>query len=205
MLVLLGFLMLVVRPVEAQNRFVLLIKRIALLQVYLEYLQKGYAIARDGWETVRHITKGEFDLHTDYFRSLEKVNPVIKRNSAVAAVIDNEVRLVKAVVALRKRIVGDQSFGTDEVQYLYAVLDGLLSHLEKDMELFRLITEDRQVKMGDADRAGWIVRIAAQVRDRERFMANVTEIVEGLSRGRSVELNDLKTMQDIYSPSMERR
>lgn len=202
-LVLVVFLALMVEPAAAQNRFVLLIKRIALLQVYLEYLQKGYSIARDGWETVRHITKGEFDLHADYFRSLEKVNPAIKRYGTVATIVSSEARTVKAVVALRNHIRNAENFDEGEVRYLHAVLDGLLSHIEKDVELFHLVIKDGQLKMGDADRVEWIVRIAEQVGERERFVVAVTEAVEGLTKGRSRELRDARIIQRIYSPSFE--
>lgn len=202
-LVLLTFIALMVEPAAAQNRFVLLIKRIALLQVYLEYLEKGYSIARDGWETVRHITKGEFDLHEDYFRSLENVNPAIRRYGTVATIVSSEARTVKAVVALRNHIRNAENFDEGEVRYLHAVLDGILGNIEKDIELFHLIIKDGQLKMGDATRIEWIGRIVEQVEERERFVVTVTEAVEGLAKGRSGELKDTRTIQRIYSPSIE--
>jgi hypothetical protein len=200
MTMLFGFVFLMSGSVTAQNKFALLIKRIALLQVYLEYLQKGYSIARHGWETVHSITKGEFDLHADYFRSLEKINPAVKRLGALAAVISSESRMIKAAAALRKYVNSADHLEPEEVRYIYSVLDGLLSHIEKDMELFNLVTKDGKLKMGDASRVEWILKIASQVRERERFVAMVTASVQGLENGRADAFRDVLHMRDIASP-----
>ncbi len=40
-----------------------LIQQNAAFQVYLDYVQKGYAIAQKGLTTIGHIKQGDLDLH----------------------------------------------------------------------------------------------------------------------------------------------
>jgi len=55
-----------------------LLQQIAANKVYLDYIEKGYGIARNGLNTIQSIKKGDFNLHSDFVSSLIKVNPKIK-------------------------------------------------------------------------------------------------------------------------------
>lgn len=194
------FIVAMAAPVRGQNQFALLIKRIALLQVYLEYLQKGYSIARNGWQTVRNITKGEFDLHAQYFQSLEKVNPAIKRFGNGLSLLQTEIRMVRAVESLGKYARNCEQFSEAEIQYIKTVLDGLLGQVEKDVELFTLVISDGKVKMGDSDRVGWMERLEKELTRRNDFLQQVFATVHGLARSREAEGVETRTMRRFYLP-----
>jgi hypothetical protein len=55
-----------------------LLDQIAANKVFIDYAQKGYAIAKLGLNTIEDIKSGDFNLHRDLFHSLEIVNPSIK-------------------------------------------------------------------------------------------------------------------------------
>src|SRR5450432_4696186 len=62
-------------------------KQIALLQLYIGWIEKGYSIARSGLTLIGDIKRGELNLHTVFFSSLSSVKPDIKKYSKVAAII----------------------------------------------------------------------------------------------------------------------
>src|SRR5258706_14560273 len=64
-----------------------LLQQIAANKVYIDYLEKGYSIARNGLQTIQNIKKGDFNLHFNFFDSLKKVNPKIKGWAKVADII----------------------------------------------------------------------------------------------------------------------
>src|SRR5436190_21373731 len=64
-----------------------LLQQIAALQVYTQYLQKGYSIAKTGLTTIGNFKNGHFSLDKDFFASLENINPKIKKYSRVSDII----------------------------------------------------------------------------------------------------------------------
>src|SRR6185436_16805017 len=61
-----------------------LLDQIAANKVLIDYVEKGYAIAELGLTNIQDIKSGDFELHRDFFRSLEIVNPTIKGYVRVA-------------------------------------------------------------------------------------------------------------------------
>src|SRR5690606_38045577 len=59
------------RQKKTQRKY--LVKQIAALKVYLEYLKKGYEIVDKGLTTIGEIKNGTFSLDKDYFNSLKAV------------------------------------------------------------------------------------------------------------------------------------
>jgi hypothetical protein len=185
---------------SAQNKFKPLIERIALLQVYLEYLQKGYSIAKNGWEAVRKITKGEFDLHGDYFNSLEAVNPEIKKYARIGSIISIQLRMIKAYKEAYRYAKDCEQFTPDEVDYLSRVFENLLTEAAKDIELLTVVITSNKVKMEDKERVIWIDKIHDYMKDKEKFLYSFNAEMYGLARSRSGEKRDVKMLQKIYQP-----
>src|SRR5689334_12735435 len=82
---LMSYLMFFPLMIHAQNFFTqkktklkYIAQQIALFEVYAGYLKKGYNIAQDGLKVITDIKHGDFDLHNEYFNSLNKVSTVIK-------------------------------------------------------------------------------------------------------------------------------
>ncbi len=184
----------------AQNKFKPLIERIALLQVYLEYLQKGYSIARNGWETVRKITRGEFDLHADYFNSLESVNPEIKKYARIGSIVAIQLNMVKAYKQAYRYAKDCEQFTPDEIDYLSRVFENLLGQAAKDIELLTVVITNNKVKMEDKERLAWIDRIHEYMKDKEKFLYTFNTEMYGLAQTRSGENRDAKVLQKIYQP-----
>src|SRR5258705_8026730 len=72
-----------------------LIQQIAMLQVYIGYLQKGHNIAKNGLITIGNIKNGHFTLDKDFFASLRNVNPKVKQYVKVADIITLNEKIVQ--------------------------------------------------------------------------------------------------------------
>src|SRR5690606_18622695 len=72
---------------QKQTQIKYLINQVAANKVYLEYIQKGYAIAGKGLSVIGQIKNGNFTLHKDFFNGLLSINPSIKASSKVAGII----------------------------------------------------------------------------------------------------------------------
>ena len=143
-----------------------LLDQIAANKVSIDYLEKGYEIARTGLNTIQNIKKGDFNLHRDFFGSLEIVNPKIKTYSRVADIIAYQVRIVKNISTTIKNLKESGQFNVDELDYSKAVFENLLDECLKNVdELYLVITSD-ELQMTDDERIKRIDQLYTDMQDK---------------------------------------
>jgi hypothetical protein len=178
---------------SAQNSAILaMLKQISLLETYIGYLEKGYDIARKGLKTIGDIKDGHWKMDTRFFNSLKNVNPKIKGYVKVAAIMDEQVQIVKLCSQLKK-----QAFNNDEVSYINSVVENLLNACETLVdELINVIT-DQKLQMSDDERIKGIDRIYDEVQDQYSFIKSFSEQAKLLIRGRLKEHNDINVSKKL--------
>ena len=146
-----------------------LLDQIAANKVSIDYLEKGYEIARTGLNTIQNIKNGDFNLHRDFFGSLEIVNPKIKTYTRVADIIAYQVRIVKNISTTIKNLKESGQFNTDELDYSKAVFENLLDECLKNVdELYLVITSD-ELQMTDDERIKRIDQLYTDMQDKYSF------------------------------------
>jgi hypothetical protein len=168
-----------------------LLQQIAALQVYSGYVSKGYAIAKNGLNTIKDIKNGDFNLHNNYFTSLVTVNPKVKNYKKVAEIIAIQISIAKQSGTAIKNFRGNQHFNDAEINYLQNVFSNLLAECSKNLdELFNLITNGN-LQMKDDERIRAIDRLYADMQDKQQFARSFCNSAAGLSVQRSNEANDI--------------
>src|ERR1700750_1480750 len=79
-----------------------LLQQIAALQTYIGYAEQGYSIVKSGLNLIGNVKKGDFSLHSDYFKSLANVNPSIKQYVKVAETITLQISIAKQISSTLK-------------------------------------------------------------------------------------------------------
>jgi hypothetical protein len=146
-----------------------LLDQIAANKVSIDYLEKGYELAKTGLNTIQNIKKGDFNLHRDFFGSLEIVNPKIKTYSRVADIIGYQFRIVKNISTTIKNLKESRQFNTDELDHRKAVFENLLDECVKNVdELYLIITSD-ELQMTDDERIKRIDLLYTDMQDKYSF------------------------------------
>jgi len=146
-----------------------LLDQIAANKVSIDYLEKGYEIAKTGLNTIQNIKKGDFNLHRDFFGSLEIVNPKIKTYTRVADIIAYQVRIVKNISTTIKNLKESGQFNADELDHSKAVFENLLDECVKNVdELYLIITSD-ELQMTDDERIKRIDLLYTDMQDKYSF------------------------------------
>ena len=152
-----------------------LLDQIAANKVSIDYLEKGYEIARTGLNTIQNIKNGDFNLHRDFFGSLEIVNPKIKTYTRVADIIAYQVRIVKNISTTIKNLKESGQFNVDELDYCKAVFENLLDGCLENMdELYLVITSD-ELQMTDDERIKRIDQLYTDMQDKYSFYQSFSE------------------------------
>src|ERR1700731_617807 len=108
-----------------------LLKQLALLQVYIGELKKGYEIAGKGLNLIGEIKKGEFNLHNDFFNCLKNINPEIAGYSRIAAIISVNSAIKEC---FRKALNHRTHFSSEELTYLNQVYDQLSRDCKENLD-----------------------------------------------------------------------
>lgn len=174
-----------------------LVQQIAALQVYLDYLQKGYSIARKGLTVIGDIKNREFGLHEDYFTSLKEVNPKIKNYVRVAQIILMGKEIIKTCHTNYNLIKQTSMPGSEEVAYIARVFDRLLDDCEMTLEELNIAITPGKLEMTDNERINRIDKLYNGMVDKYSFLNHFTGQVQMLANARVNEAREIKKIQLI--------
>lgn len=170
-----------------------LIQQIAALQVYIGYAQKGYKIAKEGLNTIGGFTRGEFNLHTDYFNSLKSINPEVRRYVKVAEIIALQVKIIQNYNRTYRQLNSSDAFSGDELAYIGRVYSRLLDDCDKTLDELITITTDGKLEMKDDERIERIDKLYLDMQDKLTFSQSFSNDAKSLAASRLKDKSDVQT------------
>ena len=183
------------RQKKTQKKY--LLQQIAALQVYIEYAQKGYKIAKEGLTTIGGFTKGEFNLHGDYFNSLKMVNPEIKQYAKVADIIAMQLKIVQDYNRSYGQISRSNAFNADELDYFRSVFSRLLDGCEETLDELIAVTTNGKLEMKDDERMARIDKLYLDMQDKYTFSQSFSNDAKTLAAARAKENTDAQTSRAL--------
>jgi hypothetical protein len=176
-----------------------LVQQIAALQVYLEYLKKGYQIADKGLTTIGDIKNGTFNLDKDYFNSLKYVNPVVRKSPKVNEVLVYQHYILEGMHKLATDCIRDENFSADEINYIQAIRKKMLEECNNSMAELTLITTSGEAEMKDDERLLRLDKVHDEMQDKYAFTQDFIQSTQLLSRQRSKEKNQIRSSQQLFN------
>ncbi len=180
-----------------------LIKQIALLEVYIGYLEKGYDIAKKGLTTISDIKNGDLHLHLDNFNSLKAVNPRVKKYVKVADIITLQLQIVQVYKTTLKQIKSNDLFNSSEIEYVYNVFTKLLEQCTINIDELISLTTSGEYEMKDDERLKRIDALEVDMQDKYAFAQNFGHGAQILSLQKNNEKNEVqasRVLNNIKTP-----
>ncbi len=160
--------------VHAQEDIQAMLKQIAKLEIYIVDLEKGYSIAKEGLTTISEIKNGEFNLHSLFFSSLQKVNPMIAKYSKIIEIIADQVSIVSQFKNLIAQINSTGKINARELAYVNAVYSNITDECDKSLNALISVTTDGTLEMTDDERITRIDVIYDSMQDKYAFTMDFT-------------------------------
>ena len=177
---------------ETQKKY--LIQQIAVMKLYAGYLKKGYDIANKGINSIKDISKGEFDLHQSFFTSLKMVNPAIAGNSKIAQVIAWQMTISKDLFALNSRI----ELPPSDKSYIRQVRLKVMKECEQDMEELLLVITQDKLEMKDDERINRLDKVYENMKDKYQFTQSFSNQVKTLGLQKEQEERNNEALKKHY-------
>lgn len=174
------------------------VEKLAQFEQILSDMKKGYEILSGGYNTIKDLSQGNFNLHKTFLDALMDVSPTVKNYKRVADIINYEVILIKEYKSAFNRFKRDTNFNEQELAYLGRVYKNLFKQSLDNLDNLVTIITANQLRMSDDERLGAIDRIFADMQDKLLFLRHFNNNTTVLALQRAKEKNDAGTMRLIY-------
>lgn len=174
------------------------IEKLAQFKQILSDLKKGYQIVSGGYNTIKDLSKGSFDLHKDFLDGLMAVSPGVKKYKGVKDIIDDQLAIVSEYKSAYSRYKRDGNFNSDELSYMGKVYGNLIQLSLADLDELTMVMTDGKLRMTDDERLAAIDRIHSNMAEKLEFLRHFNNSTTVMSVQRAKERNDAQTMKKIY-------
>ncbi len=179
-------------------RLILDIEKLLQLKDILSDLYKGYEILTTGYNAIKSISEGNFNLHKAFLDGLLAVSPAVQKYVRVIDIINDQASIVSEYKAAYNIFKQDKHFTPDELVYLSNVYNSLISGSEKNLtNLLNVITAGT-LRMSDAERLHAIDGIYADTHEQLSFLRTFNTKTSELSTELSKQEANLNSVRGLY-------
>lgn len=205
MLIVAGLLMSVILSAKKASgqadeiaQLVLNIEKLTQFKQILSDMKKGYQILEGGYNTVKNISEGNFNLHKTFLDGLLEVSPAVRNYRRVKDIANCQLLLVKEYRRAYDRFRKDDNFNADELAYMGQVYDNLFQQSLRNLDELLVVVTAGKTRMSDDERLQAIDRIYADMQDKLMFLRHFNNNTTVLSVQRAKERSDVQTVRKIY-------
>ena len=166
------------------QQLLLNVEKLAELKSILSNMKKGYELISNGYEKVKGISKGNFDLHKEFLDALLEVSPTVKSYRKATLILSTQQALIRESAKARHDFAISNLFNAGELQYFQQVHSNLLNQSLKNLEEFAMVITSGQLRMNDAERLAAIDRIYDNMQEKLVFLRGFTNKTKMLGAGR---------------------
>jgi len=159
---------------------------------------KGYDILSEGYQAVKDISEGNFDLHQLFLDELLKASPVVRKYYKIAEIVNCQMQIVSEYGAAYKRFKADNNFSVDEILYIGKVYDNLVNESLKGLGDLTTVLTDGALRASDDERLQQIDQLDKDMKERLVFLRYFNNNTSILSLQRTKEKNDANTIGGAY-------
>lgn len=174
------------------------VEKLTQFKQILSDMKKGYDIVSTGYNTVKNISEGNFNLHKAFLDGLMQVSPAVKKYKRVVDIINDQIILVREYKAAFNRFKKSGGFTPSELQYLSGVYKNLFNGSLKNLDDLTIILTANKLRMSDDERLTAIDKIYADMQDKLIFLRHFNNKTTILAIQRAKEKNDANAISYIY-------
>lgn len=183
---------------QEMQQLILNIEKLAQFRQILKDMKKGYEILNGGYNTVKKLSQGNFNLHETFLDALMQVSPTVRNYRRVGDIVNYQVLLVKEYKAAFDRFRNSGNFNPDEIAYLERVYDNLFKQSLRNLDELASVVTANKLRMSDDERLAAIDKIYADMQDKLLFLRSFNNNTSVLAIQRAKERNDVNAMRNIY-------
>ncbi len=181
---------------EAQQ-LLLNVEKLAQLKKILSNMKKGYEIVSTGYNTIKDISQGNFNLHDAFLNALLQVSPTVRQYKRVADIISCQSQIVKEYRSAFNRFKSTNLFNSSEITYMEDVYKNLFNKSLQNLDELGMVLTAGKLRMSDDERIAAIDRIYKDISDKLIFLRSFNNEGSVLAVQRGREMVDTKLSEKL--------
>lgn len=183
---------------DEMQQLLLNVEKLAQFKKILSNMKKGYDILNGGYNTVKNLTEGNFNLHKTFLDALMEVSPTVKNYKKVADIIRFQKLILTEYKSAYSRAKGKNLISDGELDYISGVYSNLVNKSLDNLEDLTMVVTSGKLRMSDDERIQAIDRIYDDMQDKLVFLRDFNNSTSVLIVQREKEQKDAKAMKAIY-------
>jgi regulatory protein YycH of two-component signal transduction system YycFG len=183
---------------QEATQLILNYEKLKQLEEILDNMYKGYKILTKGYNRVKDIAEGNFNLHQVFLDGLFAVNPSVAKYQRIPDIIRYQSMLIKEYKRAFNRFKGDPNLTPDEIKYLERVYSYLVKQSLRNLEELTMIVTANKLRMSDDERIQSIDRIYFDIENKLSFLRYFNNSTQVLVVQRAKENSEVGSMKKLY-------
>lgn len=183
---------------QEAKQLLLDVEKLASLKNILTDLKKGYVVVSEGYNAIRNISEGNFNLHETFLNSLLQISPTIRNYKRIADITNAQVKIVSEYKTAFKNFRASNLFNPDEIEYLGRVYSNLFNQSLKNLDDLAMVITAGKLRMSDDERLSAIDEIWKKVDGERLFLRHFNNSTKILMLQRAKEQNDVSIINKLY-------
>jgi len=179
-------------------QLVLNYEKLLQLEEILDKMYDGYKILTTGYNTVKDLAEGNFNLHRVFLDGLLAVSPTVKNYRKVIYIIEYQKSLIQQSKRAYDRFKNDPNLTMREIEYTQQVFERLAKQSLNNLEELLMVVTASQLRMNDQERFDAIDRIYGQMERKLKFLKAFTYNTDAVSKHRAKEKSDIEALRKVY-------
>lgn len=179
------------------TQLILDIEKLTQLKGILTDMKTGYQIIDGGYNEVKSIEDGNFNLHSTFLNGLYLISPAVGNYGRIADIILKQGYIVTEYNRYSAQFKQGH-FSSDELAYMANVYTTLLQQSLQNLSQLVDILMAGKLRMSDDERLRAIDHIYADTDDKLTFLRHFDQQTAILDLQRQKAINNLSTLQKMY-------
>jgi DNA repair ATPase RecN len=171
------------------------IEKLSQFRAILRDMKKGYEILTEGYNTVKDLTEGNFNLHKAFLDKLLQVSPAVQNYKRVADIVEYQISLAQEYGRHKNRLTSSGLFNNNELAYFNNVYDTLIDDSLKDLDELTNVLTAGKLRMSDEERLEAIDRIYLSMQEKLLFLRDFNSDTTVLAVQRARETRDVEAIR----------
>lgn len=181
------------------QQLLLNVEKLAQFRQILADMKKGYEILSQGYNVIKNISEGNFNLHETFLDALYQVSPTVRRYKKIAGVVELQIKVVDHYRSGFSKFKASGQFTDNEINYLSRVYGQVVNESIKNLDDLAIVLTADKTRMSDDERLSAIDRIYADTEDKLLFLHQFNAKTGVLAMQRAKTIGEVEVLKNLYS------